>query len=307
MGQDLTFNQDGRLTEEITRNTDASEWRAVNDYSDSSKLLTTKTYNPSGALSREVRYLYDNEGRVVAEQLSTQGGEVIGTGSATYAYDSGGGRIKTQECDFSGMDNVMVCIDGISISGRGVSRVQTRYAAGDLAVDVKAFNAAGLLVNRVEITRDARGNPLEETQYAGDVVAFGPCASGSCSTEQRALRTEEQKAELAAELARLFSPGTTISKHIHRYDVEGRLVESTLTIMGMYADRRTFAYDEAGNKSEEVDYREDGTLESKAIFVRKYDERGNWTEELVSTSSGPNAELGLSTPVHLTRRTITYW
>jgi hypothetical protein len=46
---------------------------------------------------------------------------------------------------------------------------------------------------------------------------------------------------------------------IRKYDVEGRLIESKLTMMGMVASRQTFSYDEAGNKSEEVSYNEDGT------------------------------------------------
>ncbi len=119
--------------------------------------------------------------------------------------------------------------------------------------------------------------------------------------------TEEQKAEFAAEIARLFSPGTAMSRHTHKYDAEGRLTESKLTMMGMEAGRQTFAYDEFGNKSEEVSYGEGGAFESKAIFTREYDGRGNWTKEVVSTASSWDAEFGLSTPVHVTRRVVTYY
>jgi YD repeat-containing protein len=302
----MTFNRDGWLTEQINRNPDGSEWRTVNDYSDSSQLLATRTYDPSGALSGEVRYAYDDHGRLVAEQHIARDGKV--TTPTTYAYD-GGGKIKIQELDFSGEANVMVGIEGTSTSiGAGeVKRIETRYDDRGGAVEVKVFNTAGSLVSRVEITRDARGNPLEETQYVGDFFPFGPCASDSCSTEEMAALTEEQKAELAAEVARMFSPGTAMSKHTHRYDEGGRVIESKLTMMGMEASRQTFAYDEAGNKAEEVSYNEDGTLGSKAIFTREYDERGNWSKELVSTASSWDAEFELSTPVHVTRRTITYY
>jgi hypothetical protein len=98
-----------------------------------------------------------------------------------------------------------------------------------------------------------------------------------------------------------------MSKHTHQYDVGGRLIESKLTMMGMVASRQTFSYDEAGNKSEEVSYNEDGTLGSKAVFTRDYDGHGNWTKELVSTVPSRDAEFGLSTPVHMTRQTITYY
>ncbi len=78
-------------------------------------------------------------------------------------------------------------------------------------------------------------------------------------------------------------------------------------MMGMEASRQTFAYDEFGNKSEEVSYREGGAFESKAIITREYDERGNWTKELVSLASSWDPESGLSTPAHVTRRTFTYY
>jgi hypothetical protein len=302
-----TFNQEGWLTEQVNRNPDGSEWRAVSDYSASGKLLATRNYDPSGALSGEVRYIHDEEERLVAEQHMTQDGNV--STPTAYAYESGGRKIKIQELDFTGEMNVMVGIEGTntSVIAGEAKRIETRYDDQGEAVEVMVFNTEGTLVSRVEIVRDARGNPLEETQYVGDVVPFGPCASGLCSTEEMAAVTEEQKADFAAEITRMFSPGTAMSQHTHRYDVEGRLIESKLTMMGMEASRQTFAYDEAGNNIEEISYNEDGTLGSKAIFTREYDEHGNWTNELVSTASSWDVEFELSTPVHVTRRTITYY
>lgn len=305
----MTFNHDGWLTEQINRNPDGSEWRTVSGYSDSGKLLATRTYEPSGAFVSEMRYLYDDEERLVAEQQITQDGKVITP--TTYAYDTESRKIKIQELHFSGVENVnvMVGIEGTSTSINAAEgqRIETRYDDRDEAVEVKVFNTAGSLISRLEITRDERGNPLEETQYVGDVVPFGSCESGSCSTEEMESLTEEQKAEFAAEVAQVFSPGAAMSKHIHKYDLEGRLIESKLTMMGMVASHQAFSYDVFGNKSEEVSYDQDGTLRSKAIFTRDYDEHGNWSKELVSTVSSWDAEFGLSTPVHLTRRTITYY
>ena len=97
-----------------------------------------------------------------------------------------------------------------------------------------------------------------------------------------------------------------MSKYTHRYDTEGRLIESKLMMMGMEVNRVTFAYDEAGNRSEEVSYNEGGSV-AKAIFTREYDKHGNWTMELVSNASSWDAEFALSTPTQVTRRLITYW
>ena len=85
------------------------------------------------------------------------------------------------------------------------------------------------------------------------------------------------------------------------------MVALAVPMMGMDSGRRTFAYDKAGNKTEEMSFNEDRTLGSKALFTREYDEHGNWTKELVSTASSLDVELEQSMPVHLTRRTITYY
>jgi hypothetical protein len=151
-----TFNQDGWLIEQTSRDPDGSEWRTISDYSDSGKLLRTRSHKPSGALVADVRYIYDGEERLVAEQHITQDGKV--TTPTTYAYDIGGGKMKIQELDFSGEANVMVGIEGTSTSiGAGeVKRIETRYDNRGEAVEVKVFNAAGSLISRVEITLDVR-------------------------------------------------------------------------------------------------------------------------------------------------------
>lgn len=303
----IIFNPDGQIAEQVNRNPDGTEWRTLNDYSDSGKLLATRSYDPSGTMSGEVSYIYDDEGRLVAEQSVNQDGKA--STHVTYAWDDEGGKVKMEELDFPGDANVLIGIEGTnsSIGAGGVKRIETRYDETGEAVEVRVFNPDGALTTRTEITRDERGNPLEEIQYVGDTLPFGPCSTDGCPTEVAVELTVEQKAELEAEMARMFSSGTVMSKHTHTYDDEGRLIESRLTMMGMEAGRQTFAYNEFGDKSEEVSYDEDGTFGSKAIFTRKYDEHGNWIEEIVSSASSWDAEFGLSTPVHITRRVITYY
>lgn len=108
-------------------------------------------------------------------------------------------------------------------------------------------------------------------------------------------------------MARLFAPGAVMSRQVHKHDAEGRLIESKLTMMGMSVGHQTFAYDGAGDKTEEASFDEEGRLQSKASFAREYDARGNWTTEVVSSASAWDAEFGLSTPSNLTRRTIAYY
>lgn len=302
-----TFNRDGQLVEQVNRNRDGSEWRTVYQYSDSGNLLAMTSFDSTGTLNSELRYIYDANDRLTAEQHVTREGQV--TTPTSYVYDDAGVKVKIQELDGHENASMMIGIEGTGtmINAGGAKRVESRYDDHGEVVEVKVFNNDGAIVSRVEIIRDARGNSLQETQYIGDTFPLGECASDSCSTEEMAALSEEQKAEVAAEFARLFSPGTPMSKQTHSYDTEGRLIESKLTMMGMEVSRQTFAYDEHGNKSEEVSYNESGTFAGKALLTREYDEHGNWTSELVSTASSWDAEFELSTPAHVTRRLITYW
>jgi hypothetical protein len=298
----ITFNKQGQVVEQVNRNPDGSDWRTVNDYSDSGNLLLTRGFDSKGALISEVRYIYDANDRLTAEQHVDAGGIV--TTPTTYIYDDAGGKVKIQELDFPGEADMMIGIESMTlVSAPEAKRVESRYDDRDEVVEVKVFNIDGALVTRVEIIRDARGNSLEETQYIGDTFSLRASASDSCSTEEMAALTEEQKAEVA----QLFSPGSAMSKHTHRYDTEGRLIESKLMMMGMEVSRQTFAYDEVGNKSEEVSYNANEMSGARTIFTREYDKHGNWTMELVSNASSWDAEFGLSSPVQVTRRLITYW
>jgi YD repeat-containing protein len=299
----ISFDQHGRIIEQINRNPDGSEWRTVNDYSDSGELRATRSYNPFGVLSTDVRYVYDSEGRLIAEQSIAQDGTI--TTPITYAYDSEGRRLKIQENEFPSEASLMIGIaeTNTCVNAGDAKRVETRYNHEGEAVEAKIFNAAGALVSRVEITRDALGNALEELQY----TSFNASAGTSCSTEETEALTEEQQAEIAEELARLFSPDAPISKFTHTYDADARLVESKLVMMGMVVNRQTFAYDERGNKSEEMSYGADGNFAGKTIFTHEYDAHGNWTKQLLSTASSWDAEFGLSTPVRVIRRELTFW
>jgi len=196
----INFNEDGQVSEQVIRNPDGSEWRTVNDYSDSGNLLTTRSFDSTDTLNSEVRYIYDADERLTAEQHVTRDGAV--TTPATYIYDDAGRKMKIQELDFPGDANTMIGIEGVAfvVSAAEAKRVESRYDDRDEPIEIRVFNIDGALVTRIEITRDAQGNTLEETQYIGDVFALGACGSDSCSTEEMAVLTEERSEEHTSEL-----------------------------------------------------------------------------------------------------------
>ena len=158
----ISFNQDGQVIKQLNRNPDGSEWHSVNDYSDSGNLLATSSFDSTDTLNSEVRYIYDANNRLAAEQHITRDGIV--TTPTTYAYDDAGGKVKINELDFPGDANMMIGLEGVMVvNAAAAKRVESRYDDRDEVVEIKVFNIDGALVARIEITRDARGNSLEET------------------------------------------------------------------------------------------------------------------------------------------------
>jgi RHS Repeat len=306
-GHTIIFNQSGSIVEYANRNLDGSTWRTINEYSSAGYRIATLIYDPGGQLIGRMDYLYDSDGRLIAEQNILPDGQI--TIPITYNYDAEGQKTKMETLQFPEDAHVLIGIEGTntSISAEQAVTMQTKYDQQGDVFDVKVFNVQGEIVGHVAITRDAWGNSLEETIYSGDTVPFGPCSSDSCSIEEGTSLTEEQKAEIATEIARMFPPGTEMSKNINKYDEEGRLVESTHMMMGMITDLRIIKYDEYGNMSEELYYGSGGALENRAIFTHEYDEQGNWTKEVVSTVRSSDAQGELSIPCNVTRRRITYY
>ena len=300
------FNPDGWIIEQFHQNPDGSKWRIVYDYSETGKLITTTSYNNSDVPIGEVKYIYDDKGRLTAEQYKDEDGKI--TTKTTYIYDSEG-KLKIQEFSFIEDAGIIVGMEGsnsgIGFSGR-LSRSETRYNDRGEAIELRIFNTDGALVGRIEVKRDNRGNPVEETHYHGDIIEFSPFAPDSKAAKEMAALTEEQRAEAEKESARIFSPGSVMSKRIHKYDESGRLVETKKTMMGMETDRWTYAYDDDGNKSEQVSYYGNG-FESRTIFTMDFDANGNWTKEVVSRVSTSDAETEHTNVISLTRRTFTYY
>jgi antitoxin component YwqK of YwqJK toxin-antitoxin module len=280
----MTFNQDGWIIETVNLHIDRPNHRFVSEYSGRGAKLSTRTYDAAGNLVREVKYgyLYDQHERLVAEQSVAPDGTV--TTLATYTYDNEGLKTKVETPVYPPEVN----------SESKPTRIETCYNEREEPVEVRNYDADGIISSRTKITRDERGNVLEESHHVGD----RPWTSDSCSVQEEAL-TEEQRAEIDRESARMFPAGSMIRKCAYKYDERGRLIETTLTVRRLILDHQTIKYDEAGNE-EVSSFDEQGRLGSKTIITYEYDDRGNWIKQLISWQ-------GSSTPESLIRRTITYY
>ena len=286
----MTFNQDGWITETVNLHREGPDHRFVSEYSSRGAKLSTRTYDAAGNLVREVRYgyLYDQHERLVAEQLVAPDGTV--TTLTTYTYDNEGLKTKVETPIYPPEFN----------SESEPKRVETCYNEREEPVEVRNYDAHGIVSSRTKITRDEHGNVLEESVHVGDRPLIGRlCTSDSCSVEEGAL-SEEQRAEI--EKASAFPPGFLLRKCAYKYDQRGRLIETTLTALRIILDHETIKYDEAGNE-EVSSFDEQGRLGSKTVITYEYDDRGNWIKRLTSRQG----EFGPSTQESLMRRTITYY
>jgi hypothetical protein len=288
----MAFNRDGWITESVNLHKKGPSHRSVSQYSDRGAKLSTRNYDAAGNLVREVRYgyLYDQHERLVAEQLVAPDGTV--TTLATYTYDDEGLKTKVETPVYPPEVN----------SESKPKRIETRYNEREEPIEVRNYDADGIVTSRTKITRDERGNVLEESVHVGDRPLIGRlCTSDSCSVQEEAL-TEEQRAEIERASARMFPPGGLMRRYTYKYEERGRLIETTLTALRMILDHQTIKYDEAGNE-EVSSFDEKGRLGSKTVTTHEYDDRGNWIKALTSQQG----EFGPLKPERVIRRAITYY
>lgn len=339
-GYSLSFNPEGQITAHVHYHPDGSSWRTSNDYSEAGKLLATRSYDASGQLSHQVRYVYDADGRLAAAHTVRARGEM--TSPVTYSYYTQGRKTKTEVIEYeeacgvagdngkaascatgdAGGAHIMFALEGTdsAFGVPGARTVKTIYEPSGKPVELAFYGARGALLQKVVLTYDAGGRLIEETQYGSG--GLFPCGSQRGWARWLApVGLRLAKAFLFGRSAYLYSVrrgelrkvgrsmlyGTLLSETAYAYDAQGRRSERVIRFCGSTGERTGYSYDKEGNQVEEASYDECGSLHSKAIFTRKVDGHGNWTEEIVSSASSWEAEFGLSTPQHVTRRALTYY
>jgi len=186
---------------------------------------------------------------------------------------------------------------------------------------------------------DGQGRPVETVfhdsqQRALCWLKLGYDEAGRMTEETLYAASEETlPAEMLAQLnpAQLQSvkaifglgEGRQQWKRVHRYDAEGRRVETAFHFGALGGERRTTAYNDHGDLSEEKTYRnarelsiddqgriaggenlttnEAPSYEARSSY--QYDEHGNWIERVVSGRSQPDQPF---VECSLERRSLTY-
>lgn len=303
------FRLDGSLLRQQFHNPDGSEWSAEYEYDDSGRLRAVRVQNASGESSTHV-YEYDDSGRLVRiVGRSGAGDERV---SETYSYDASGWKTKTEHVAPYRPNTVVARgVEGTEncYSAPNTAAISTDYDGSGRAVALRFEDAEGRLLSRVDFRYDEAGRLVEEAQR--NTEAMLPAA----------VTAQMNPAQLATVRA-LFGAGSEPRRCFHRYDAEGRRIETRLAIGPLMDERRTMAYNEHADlilqrtASTHRDYGidDEGRLSeaptreaaggTEARFRYEYDARGNWVEKVTEYRPAAGEDFSTSS---VERREVTYY
>ena len=193
-------------------------------------------------------------------------------------------------------------------SAPGTVKLTTFYNDRDQPLELRFYDAADQVLNRIAFTYDADGNLIEEVQM-------------SASDTFDDLFAEAPPDEVAAHRALLQSV-TEPMRATHRYDDEGRRVETHRQLGLMLDQIRIRAYNDYGDEVTETDEDHgrnygldeigqllpvpgsERTSRCEARFHYEYDQYGNWITKTVESRSSTEQDFSTSS---IERRTIHYF
>lgn len=191
-------------------------------------------------------------------------------------------------------------VKSVTETHRGVARgVREKKAS---LVSERNFDSEGRLleeryrrkkhINRITYTYNRNGNCVERCEFDFDKVRFfrykykydrwGHQIEEQCFDPDGSLKhaTSSKYNAEGNEVEKRFRKGESTEAARYKYNDRNQIVEEYLSVNGRFDLRRSYRFDEHGNKTEETVFGQDGTLDS-AFNQYKYDERGNIIEEVV--------------------------
>jgi hypothetical protein len=260
-------------------------------------------------------YFYDESDRI--SRVVTEDQDRMQHDFESYSYDAAGRKTKLQ---------FRPKLDPNVGFYFGIEGTETWYGADDAVVLKTEYDGHGqpaeaflcdanhVVVRRVTLAWDSNGRLLSEEMHSGERPPF-PGLENALND-----LPPEARAAAAAMLASSVAPSGLMSSTAYTYDEKGRRVERCARVGGISKDRTSYRYDEHDNPIEEThektshDLNVDETgnlrpaneksLRHKVRFEYKYDDRGNWTERIVSVCYESNPDFQRS---NIERREITYY
>jgi hypothetical protein len=302
------FRTDGSLVRRWHHNPDGSEWTSTHEYDATGRLVSVRTSNTIGLIDFHL-YDYDFAGRLVrVVDRSEDGRDRI---AESYEYDATGRKKKTLYVDLAAQrsnTHYFWGVDGsdTGYSAPGTATVTTLHNTREQPTEVILHDVAGRLLSRVELVYDHEGHLVEEAQTRVAETLPPEMLAGMNPAQLEAVR-------------RLFGAGG--DRRLHRYDAQGRRIETCSTLFGpLGRDRKTMVYNDHGDQIGEVsedEHREysiddtglseratkESVTRAEARFHYEYDARGNWIKKVVEARGAADQDFSLSS---LEQRTLAY-
>ena len=299
--------------------------RIESSYDDSGNLVKKITYNASAAISSEAHYTYDNDGN----QLTMNVYYADGSQQYLYRTDAEGHVLEAATFSEAGIKlsyNYRTELDdGYSFTeivyyedGAEDSRRVTTYDANGNEIAVQTFSDGKLTVNRVK-TYDDEGRLITMIRYDvednserekdvysyrenGDIDVIQNYRLGKHSSDKRYNYDENGNLKELVEYSVYFD--TIFSSIRNTYDEKGNHLSTIRSYYDSDTDYKVeifdyhyqYAYDELGNKVEEISLDENGRQISMTTW--KYDENGNELEKVL-VHSDPEAAVYDNRYVHV--------
>jgi hypothetical protein len=286
----LEFRSDGFLAHQRHRNPDGSEWTSVNDYNDSSQLVSSRQENGAGLVNLTFQE-YDANGRLMRVFRRREGEEDRTT--VSYEYDAEGSKTKTMHTDAWLPRPTAWGVEGTDTAypAKGATVVRTRYNKREQPVELLFEDGSGNLLNRVHFLYDNDGHLVEEAQ------------TNMAETLPPEMVAAMSEVQLAAARILLGSAGEP-TRRTHSYDAKGRRAGTRLRIGLLSDESTTRTFNDHGDQVEEVnetvarEYKldDEGRLSDTPVKERvsrsetrmryDYDTHGNWVMKAVESQTG---------------------
>jgi YD repeat-containing protein len=309
------YTPDGRILSVLDANSNGYQWLRTSTYSPEGRLNATSWGRPGEPPAGKEVYSYDDKGRLISVANTHPGASV------EFRYDEQGRKTKIQKLEpVSPGTASSFYWEGAELSFTVPSggTVETFYDKDDDPTEAHILDDSGRQVAHIIRSYDSNGRVKDDEQIVDQPSLILP-------KEFSAHLNPEQAKAVGAWLAiQLASNGVSYS-----YDKQGRLTEKRVKIGSSMEMVTNISYNEHGDKAEEritntqnpesgTEYslEENGNMApvqtpapspptySEMHYSYVYDSFGNWTEQDVTSRSGPGEPLKASAR---TVRTLTYY
>src|SRR5262245_28371623 len=303
----VTFRPDGQVSAREFHNPDGSVVYLSRDFDAGARVIAERSWS-AGVTGRTTVYEYDAAGRPTATFDLMPDGER----RRVETFDYAGGR-QTKTIDLTGGGVNVHCADGCKVAygAPGAVSATTTHDDRGLPAEMRFHDADGGLVQRLVFTRDAEGRALTEVMFFQGEAPLGVGELPNVPADDRARLLSLMKVAFTDQI---------FSRLEYSYDRNGRLATRVDRMGKLLEERTVYEYDDRGNRISEVtvtrnrelDVNEDGTPRTTEPgphnaahqYEYRYDDRGNWTERVVSSLMGSTGDYRHS---NVTRREITYY